>query len=300
MSVAGTEGSEGVAADPFDAGALDRWSEPRTFTVEPAMIAAYAAATNDLTPESRSGTLAPPVFAIVPGWGSIGAGASIIAEDRREEIQGRVVHGEQWTDYFRPIRAGDELVVRSAAVGVHAKSSGTTVVTKIETRDAAGDPVNDQYATTFYRGVASGADAGEVAPSLGALRGKEEGQLLATITFPIDEDQPARYAQASGDHNRIHLDDGFARSVGLPGIIVHGMCTLAFASRAARLALAQPSAAAFRRLGCRFTRPLLPGDVLTTNVFLLEDAGGVQSVRFECSNGAGEAVLGAGYAELAT
>ena len=41
-----------------------------------------------------------------------------------------------------------------------------------------------------------------------------------------------RYAAASGDDFAIHLDDEFARKVGLPGRIVHGLCTMAFAGRA--------------------------------------------------------------------
>ncbi|TMD40312.1 MAG: acyl dehydratase, partial [Chloroflexi bacterium] len=40
------------------------------------------------------------------------------------------------------------------------------------------------------------------------------------VTF--SREQIAAYAEASGDHNPIHLDDGFARSVGLPGVIAHG------------------------------------------------------------------------------
>jgi acyl dehydratase len=42
-----------------------------------------------------------------------------------------------------------------------------------------------------------------------------------------------RYAAASGDHNPIHLDDAFARSVGLPGRILHGLWTAAQVARAA-------------------------------------------------------------------
>ena len=41
------------------------------------------------------------------------------------------------------------------------------------------------------------------------------------VTFT--KEQIAAYAEASGDHNPIHLDDDFARSVGLPGLIAHGM-----------------------------------------------------------------------------
>ena len=43
---------------------------------------------------------------------------------------------------------------------------------------------------------------------------------------------PGPYAEASGDHNPIHQDEDVARSVGLPGVIAHGMYTMALAARA--------------------------------------------------------------------
>jgi acyl dehydratase len=278
-------------SEMFDASALGEWSPPRSYQVDSSAIAAYAAATNDLAPQAVSGEVAPPVYAIVPAFG--GGGRGVIVEEHRAELAGRLVHGEQWMVFHRPIRAGDELEVRSAAVGIHAKSSGVTVISKSQTTSAEG-LVNEQYVTIFYRGAHSDLDVGEVAPTLKAVAGDDPGQLLAAITYPVDLDQPVRYADAAGDHNRIHLDDAFARSVGLPGVIVHGMCTLAFAGRAVRAALADPAPAGLTQLGARFTRPLLPGDELTTRVYARGD--GDQSVRFECVDQAGNTVLGAGYA----
>ena len=51
------------------------------------------------------------------------------------------------------------------------------------------------------------------------------------VTFA--KEQIAAYAEASGDHNPIHLDDEFARSVGLPGVIVHGMLQMGIAGTVA-------------------------------------------------------------------
>ena len=286
-------------SEPFDVTSLGRFSDPQPYEVTAEAITAYAAATNDTSEEAAAGEVAPAVSAIVPVFGRQ-SGHSVVGEDRRQELAGRIVHGEQWMVFHRPIVAGDRLLVRGATIGVHAKSSGVTAISKMETTDEAGAPVNDQYVTVFYRGVHSEVDAGEVAPTFKSLRGDEEGSELASVTYPVDADQPARYAGASGDHNRIHLDDEFARSVGLPGIIVHGMCTLALAARAICDAFGEPSSSAMRQIGCRFTHPLLPGDRLTTNVSRLQPgAGGTRAARFSCVDGAGDMVLGAGFAELA-
>jgi len=284
--------------EPFDLTNLGKLSEPEPYEVTAEAIAAYARATNDRADDSLSGQVAPAVFAIVPVFGRQSR-QSIVVEERRDELAGRLVHGEQWMVLHRPIVAGDHLVVRGGTIGVHAKSSGVTVVSKMETTDSSGSPVNDQYVTVFYRGVESSLDQGEVAPTLKSLRGEEEGVALEPVTFQVDDDQPRRYADASGDHNRIHLDPDFARSVGLPGVIVHGMCTLALAARATCEAMGIASTSAVAQIGARFTRPLLPGEALTTTAFeLVGGPGGAKAARFSCSNGQGEQVLAAGFVEL--
>ena len=53
------------------------------------------------------------------------------------------------------------------------------------------------------------------------------------LHVPAPEGTTERYAAASGDHNPIHLDEAFARSVGLPGRILHGLWTAAQVARAA-------------------------------------------------------------------
>jgi acyl dehydratase len=284
--------------EPFDLDVIGQWSEPRSYRVERAAIVDYALATNEDSAECLSGTVAPPVFALVPAFSTWSAPPLVIAE-RREEIAGQTVHGEHALVFHRAIRADDELVVRSAMVGVHAKPSGSTSVAKIETRDVHGELVNEQYMTAFYRGVASIAEIGETAPSLASLGPRRDGEPIGSFTYPIDEDQAARYAKAASDFHNIHLDAEFARSVGLPGAILHGMCTLAFATRAVRHATGTDTVEEFRELGCRFSRPICPGDDVTTRVFSLGAKSSVLDVQFECVDRAGDSVLTAGYVRMA-
>jgi acyl dehydratase len=55
------------------------------------------------------------------------------------------------------------------------------------------------------------------------------GQELPTRTFQITRDSLVRYAGASGDFNPIHYRDDVAQSVGLPGVLAHGMLTMGLA-----------------------------------------------------------------------
>ena len=57
------------------------------------------------------------------------------------------------------------------------------------------------------------------------------GQELATQSFKINRQLLIAYADASGDQNPIHQDETFAKSVGLPDVIAHGMLTMALAGK---------------------------------------------------------------------
>jgi acyl dehydratase len=59
----------------------------------------------------------------------------------------------------------------------------------------------------------------------------EVGTEIAERVFWIDRDLLKRYADASGDQNPIHQDEAFARSVGLPDVIAHGMLTMALVGK---------------------------------------------------------------------
>jgi acyl dehydratase len=57
----------------------------------------------------------------------------------------------------------------------------------------------------------------------------ELGDIVAEKTYRITRDSLVRYAGASGDFNPIHYRDDVATSVGLPGVLAHGMLTMGFA-----------------------------------------------------------------------
>ncbi|MGI8900363.1 MAG: MaoC/PaaZ C-terminal domain-containing protein [Nocardioides sp.] len=77
---------------------------------------------------------------------------------------------------------------------------------------------------------------------------------LPTQVYRVTRGDLVRYAAASGDQNPIHQDDEVARSVGLPGVIAHGMYTMALAGRAVE---AWYPGAQVVGLGCKFTSPVV-------------------------------------------
>ncbi|GAB3857693.1 MaoC family dehydratase [Micromonospora andamanensis] len=81
---------------------------------------------------------------------------------------------------------------------------------------------------------------------------------LPTQTFRVTRADLVRYAGASGDFNPIHWNDRFATTVGLPGVIAHGMFTMALVGRAVTTWAGSPDAVV--DFGVRFTRPVVVPD----------------------------------------
>jgi acyl dehydratase len=276
---------------------LGQWTEESEFKVEAERTKAYAAATNDPTPAHLSGEIAPPVFAVVPIWETIGGAMAGVTPP---EVLMLVVHGEQDMLLHKPITPGMVLRSKGAAVGIHVKPNGTSVVAKVESRDQAGDLVAEQYMTSFFRGVSDGEGAGEEAPPHKLTAATKSSDPVGTITQQIDTDQTYRYAEASGDNMPIHLDEEIAKSVGLPGIIIHGLCTMAFTSWAAVQTVCAGDSTRLKRLAVRFSRPVLPGQTITTTFWAAGEANGNQVFGFETRNGDGEVVIKDGLAEVAS
>jgi acyl dehydratase len=78
--------------------------------------------------------------------------------------------------------------------------------------------------------------------------------VLDAKTFTVTRADLVAYADASGDHNPIHQDEEVARSVGLPGVIAHGMYTLALVGRAVA---EWTGGAEVVDLGAKFTSPVV-------------------------------------------
>jgi len=97
-----------------------------------------------------------------------------------------------------------------------------------------------------------------------AFDGLAVGDVVATREVTITRDSLVRYAGASGDFNPIHYNDAFAVSVGLPGVIAHGMFTMGAAASVVE-SWAGPGNVV--DLQARFTRPIPvpnPGEAIAT------------------------------------
>jgi acyl dehydratase len=100
----------------------------------------------------------------------------------------------------------------------------------------------------------------------------EVGQELPELRVTPDAGLTKRYAEASGDHNPIHTDEEFARKVGLPGCILHGLWTMAQVARAHTEAVGDPLA--LRRLSVQFRGMGFPEREITVTARVKEVGDG--------------------------
>ncbi len=124
------------------------------------------------------------------------------------------------------------------------------------------------------------------------------GDEMAPLSRTVTQEQISAYADASGDHNPIHVDPDFARSVGLPGTIAHGLLDMAILTEAvARWAGGYEHVAS---VACRFSRPLLPGETVTCTgrVVEIDDTEGIATLEVGAVSSSGERVLTNGRATV--
>ena len=90
------------------------------------------------------------------------------------------------------------------------------------------------------------------------MSGLEKGADLPPQEYVVTRADLVRYTGASGDRNPIHWSDRVATSVGLPGVIAHGMFTMALVGRALDTWAGGPGRVV--EVGCKFTRPVVVPD----------------------------------------
>ena len=121
----------------------------------------------------------------------------------------------------------------------------------------------------------------------------EPGAGLPAQDYVVTRDDLVAYAGASGDHNPIHQDEDVARLVGLPGVIAHGMYTMALTARAVAT---WTDDAEVVELGCKFTAPVVVpaegGATVRVAGTVKSVADGLATIALEVTCD-GEKVLGA-------
>jgi acyl dehydratase len=249
-------------------------------------LAQFAEATGDTSSVHLSGSIASPVFHHVPVMQSM-------VEVLNTVTSGFILHGEQDFHFHRPMRPGQRLFSRSELIGTRQSSAGALYFLRctIHTHDA--QPISTQYATCLVQG---GSCETEGVPPPDKPRPDRVGEPVGAV-HAIAPDLTLRYGDAARDYSPYTIDGEAARELGLPAPIVHGMCTLALIARDVVGRLCAGDSGRLKRLGCRFSHPLLlePGQDLSVRLW---PGGGLSA--FEAADSAGNLVVTNGFAEVSS
>ncbi len=123
----------------------------------------------------------------------------------------------------------------------------------------------------------------------------QPGDEIEPLKVTPDKYLTVRYAGASGDFNPIHIDEDFARAVGLPGRILHGLYSMAQVARAQTDAGGGP--ASLRRLKVQFRGMGLPEHELVVTGTVTDVTDGVATVETHCEQN-GKKIIRRAEAEL--
>lgn len=175
----------------------------------------------------------------------------------------RVVHGEQAVTFHRTIPPEGEATGSSRVAAVYDKGEkGAILMVETLLKDAAG-PLATLTSAIFARadGGFGGPTEGEAPPHPIPERAPD-----LSLDFPTRPDQALLY-RLSGDRNPLHADPAFAKMVGFPRPILHGLCTYGITCRAVLQAYTDFDPAPMKSHQARFSAPVFPGETITVDLW---------------------------------
>jgi acyl dehydratase len=176
---------------------------------------------------------------------------------------GNAVHGEQQIELFDEIPVSGAVDLVTEITDVFDKGSGAVIVAQVTgTNVSTGTPLFVSRRVVFVRG--EGGWGGDRGPLHSWERPKREpDQSISLLTRP----EQALVYRLSGDRHRLHSDPVVAKGAGYQRPILQGLCTFGATARVLTRALCNSEPSRFRTMRCRFSAPVLPGELLLVELW---------------------------------
>jgi acyl dehydratase len=177
-----------------------------------------------------------------------------------------LLHGEQGVTVHGPIPPDGDIEIVSRIVGIYDK--GKAAVIRLENTARYVDTGKPAFTTRFAAFIRGEGGFGESRgdevpdPPKAPERAPDHETSYATRT-----DQALLY-RLNGDRNPLHSDPEIAKFAGFERPILHGLCTYGFTGRALLHTLCGSDVAKFKSMDARFSKPVMPGDVLTVKMWV--------------------------------
>ncbi len=263
----------------------------------------YAAAVGDDSPRYmddtvKGGIVAPPLFAFTLTWPMIEGFLHYLRESISPEVVGVMVHATEHLIFHRLIRPADKLKATGRIVAVAPTSKGSLIALRLEATNEKGEGVFTEYNGLIGRGVTCNGP-GRGKEDLPKLPQREEpADSLWEVVIPIPRHAAHVYDGCTNMVFPIHTSVAFARSVGLPDIVLQGRATMDLATREILNREAEGNPEWLREIACRFTAIIIPGTEIRVQLFRREPSEEDTLLGFRVLDNGGKVVLGGGFARL--
>ncbi|XP_035205471.1 peroxisomal multifunctional enzyme type 2-like, partial [Stegodyphus dumicola] len=203
-------------------------------------------------------------FRVLPTFGTIAAMDSLFNSSTfREQMEKlnadptKILHGEQYLELYQPFPPSAVLTSKCRVLDILDKNSGAVVIVEEDTFNEASELIMRTQWSIFLVG----------AGNFGGKRTTDKGVKVlpspnrrpdAVIEEKTSIDQAALY-RLCGDKNPIHIDPSFAAIGGFPRPILHGLCTLGYATRHVLKQFTNYDVVPFKSVMARFASPIFPG-----------------------------------------
>ncbi|XP_066587464.1 peroxisomal multifunctional enzyme type 2-like [Prorops nasuta] len=177
----------------------------------------------------------------------------------------RILHGEQFLEIFKPLPTEGVIEVRASIQDILDKGKGAVLLINHDTYNAvSGEKLSTGQMSAFLVGtsVKGPRNSTKVIPTIEAPKRKPD----VSISQKTSLDQAALY-RLSGDYNPLHIDPNIANMAGFQKPILHGLCSLGFSVRHVIQGFGGGDPSVFKSVKARFTKPVLPGQVLRTDMW---------------------------------
>lgn len=205
-----------------------------------------------------------PTFAVIP---ALAAQAAVFTGD----IEGlsidptMILHGEQYLELFKPLPTSGTLISRCKISDIVDKGKAALILTDVETFTEDGEKIAFNQVTIFLQRAGGFGGKRSSSAAVPAMEPPKRAPD-ASIQEKTSIDQAALY-RLSGDRNPLHIDPNFAAMGGFDTPILHGLASFGYATRHVLKQYCNNDVSKFKAIKVRFSRPVLPGQTIQTDMW---------------------------------